>query len=213
MIQLQAQLRNAFGKQLEALRAEGLVPAEIYGHGKENVHVSVPEKEMARVLKEAGESTVIEVSVEGAKHPVLIQEVQKDPLKDTILHIDFYEVRMDEKVRAEVPIVFTGEAPAVKAFGGILVKSLDEIEVEALPADLPAHIAISLAGLTELNQTIYAKDIDPIEKVKFIIDPETAVASVTEQRQEEEETTPPAGEVPTEAEAAAAAAPAEEEGK
>ncbi|OGM91878.1 hypothetical protein A2755_00745 [Candidatus Wolfebacteria bacterium RIFCSPHIGHO2_01_FULL_48_22] len=210
MLQLQTQKRDIFGKKTNMLRAQGLVPAEIYGHGKENLHVSVLAKDFDKVLKEAGESTIIEVVLDGEKHPVLIYDIQRDPLKDTYTHVDFYAVRMDEKVRTEVPIKFTGEAPAVKAYAGILVKALDEIELEALPADLPASIVVDLSDLAELNQTIYVKDIPLIERVRFITDLETPVASVTEQKEEVVEVTPPASEVPTEGEEKAEELPAEE---
>ena len=210
MLQLQAQKRDAFGKQLAGIRAQGLVPAEIYGHGKENIHVSVLAKDFERVLKEAGESTIIEVVLGSEKHPALIYDVQRDSLKDGVLHADFYEVRMDEKVTTEVPIVFAGDAPAVKAYGGVLVKSLEKIEVEALPADLPQNISVDLSVLGELNQTIYVRDIPIIERVKFLADPEMAVASVTEQQIEVEEIAPPASEIPTEGEVASAAAEGEQ---
>lgn len=203
MLQLQVQKRDVFGKQLEKLRAEGLIPAEVYGHGKENAHVAVSKRDFERILKDAGESTVIELVLDGNIHPVLIYDVQRDSLKDFVMHVDFYEVRMDEKVKTEIPLLFVGEAPAVKALGGVLIKSLEEMEVEALPADLPQHISVDLSVLAELNQTIYAKDIAPIAGVKFLVDPEMAIASVTEQRVEVEEVAPPpAGEVPVEGEVA-----------
>lgn len=208
MLQLQAHKREIFGKQLEKLRAEGKIPAQVYGHGKENAHVFVLQKDFDRVLKEAGESTVVELLLEGTPHPVLIHDVQCDPLRDFVVHVDFYEVRMDEKVQTGVPISFTGEAPAVKAFGGILVKSLETIEVEALPADLPQHILVDLSGLSELNQTLYVKDIPSILGVRFLADPDMAVVSVVEQSVEVEEVPVPAGEVPTEKEAST---PLEEE--
>lgn len=208
MLQLQIHKREIFGKQLEKSRIQGDIPAEIYGHGKENIHVFVSRKDFDSVFKKAGESTVIELMLEGVSHPVLIYDIQRDALRDVVLHVDFYEVRMDEKVKADVPIEFSGEAPAVKTYNGILVKSLEEITVEALPTQLPQHILVDLSGLSELNQTLYVKDIPSILGVRFLVDPDMAVASVVEQSVEVEETPVPAGEVPTEKEAST---PLEEE--
>lgn len=201
MITLKAEERSIFGKKTEKLRKDGLIPAELYGRGIKNVHLSVPAKDFAEAYKEAGEHSVLYVEIGGKRHSVLIHSVEKSHIKPEILAVDFHEIRMDEKVKAHVPLEFEGEAPAVKEKEGILIKNMDEIEVEALPTDLPKSIVADLSNLTELDQSIYVKDLPKSGKFEFVVDGETAVVSVTAPKEEEvEEVAPPAeGEAPAEA--------------
>lgn len=184
---LTVQTREQFGKNTAALRGAGFIPGELYGHGLENLHLSIPSKDFAKIFKAAGENTVVNVTVDGKKHPTLIYNVQYDPVLDTIIHADFYEVRMDEKIKAHVPVEFVGESPAVKEFSGIVVKAIQEIEVEALPGDLPHIIEVDLGTLTEIGANFYVKDLKPIKGVEFLLDPETVMATVTAQMTVEEE--------------------------
>lgn len=200
MVQLQAQNREIFGKKVSSLLEQGLIPAEAYGHGIENKHICVERKSFASVLKEAGESTIIELVIDGKKHPALIHQVSTDILGDTTVHVDFYLVKMDEKIRTSVQLNFVGEAPAVKEKSGVLIKAMDEIEVEALPADLPHQIDVDLSALADLNQSIHVKDLKVSDKVRVLADEDTTVATVTEQRVEEE---PVVVATPTEGEGAA----------
>lgn len=198
-MELSVQKRGIFGKKVKELRERGLVPAELYGHGFENIHLSVPIKDFLRVFKEAGESTIIKLKVEGGERKeeseapekqkeinVLIHDIQKDALTDKISHIDFYQVRMDEKIRTSIPLEFVGEAPAVKEKGGVLIKAVNEIEVEALPSDLPHNIPVNLEALDDIGKSIHIKDIKIDEKVKVLIELETVIATVTEPVKEEE---------------------------
>ena len=206
MITLKAQKREALGKKVKKLRQEGMIPAELYGKGVENIHLSVPAKDFLQAYKEAGEHSVLQIEVDGESHPVLIHGVEENSVKPEILAIDFHKIRMDEKVKAHVPLEFGGEAPAVKELEGVLIKNMDEIEVEALPADLPHSIKIDLSGLAELDQSIYVKDLPRGDKFEYVVDPETAVVSVTAPKEEEiEEVAPPAEEAEGEAKAAPAA--------
>jgi large subunit ribosomal protein L25 len=184
-MELAVHAREKFGKAVKLLRGQGLIPAELYGHGFPNAHLAVPAKDFRKAYKEAGESTIITLIVAGKKHPALIYNVQRDSVSDEVVHVDFYQVRMDEKIKTHVPLEFLGEAPAVKEHGGILNKSVAEIEVEALPGDLPHTLKIDLSKLTALNQSLYVKDIVVPKGVKFLIDPGTAVATVTEKMAEE----------------------------
>lgn len=168
------------------MRRKGQIPAELYGHGISNLHLSVNSKEFAKLYKEAGENTVINVKVDGSVKPVLIHDVQFNPLTEEIRAIDFYEVRMDEETRIPVPLEFVGVPPAVSDLHGVLIKAMDEIEVEALPGDIPSEIKIDLSKLTELNQSIYVKDLAVTGKFKFTVDPETVVLTVSEPAPEEE---------------------------
>ncbi|MBI2506786.1 MAG: 50S ribosomal protein L25 [Candidatus Colwellbacteria bacterium] len=207
MITLKAEKREIFGKKVNKLRKQGLIPAELYGRGISNLHLSLSEKDFAKVYEEAGEHSVLSLEVEGRSHPVLIHDVEENPLGRTIFSVDFYEVKMDEKVKAHVPLEFEGEAPAVKEKEGILVKSMDEIEVEALPADLPSSIKVDLTRLNELDESLYVKDLSKSDKYEYMVDGETVVVSVTAPKEEEfEEVAPPA-------EGEAVAAPEEGEPK
>jgi len=213
MITLKAEKREVFGKQTKHLRGQGLIPAELYGRGVENLHLSVPVKDFLQAYKEAGEHSVLSVEVEGKSHPVLIHSVEESRLKPEILAVDFHEIRMDEKVRAHVPLEFEGEPPAVREKGGILIKNMDEIEVEALPADLPHSIVVDLTGLHEFDESIYVKDLPKGNKFEFVVDEETAVVSVTAPKEEEIEEVPPAGgEAPKEGKLPTGQAAPEEEG-
>ncbi len=193
-MELSVHKREILGKQVKALRKQGLIPAELYGHGRENIHLTVPAKEFLRVFKKTGESSVIKIRVEseeekakGEELNVLIHDIQKNPLTDEISHIDFYQVRMDEKIATSVPLEFIGEAPAVKEKDGILVKAMREIEVEALPADLPHNIEVDLSRLSDTGMSIHVKDLKISERVKVLVNGETVVATITEPAKEEVE--------------------------
>lgn len=207
-MELKVQNRNIFGAKTKTLRQQDLIPAELYGHGVKNLHLSLPAKEFKKVLKEAGESTVINLLTEDNKTlPVMIHDVKTDSLSGEILNVDFYQIKLTEKIRVHIPIEFIGEAPAIKTKGGILVKTLQTTEVEALPADLPHKFEVNLAKLDEIGKNISVKDLKISDKVKVFVGPETIIATVVEAKKEAEEVAPPAA--PTEAAAETPAAPAE----
>ncbi|PIR44270.1 50S ribosomal protein L25 [Candidatus Wolfebacteria bacterium CG10_big_fil_rev_8_21_14_0_10_31_9] len=183
---LQVQKRDILGKKVKALRVEGLIPAELYGHGKENSHLSVSSKEFAKVLKEAGESTIVNLVLGKEKIPALIHDAQMDSIKQIFNHVDFYVVKMGEKIRTEIPLEFIGESSAVK-HGGVLIKSIKEIEVEALPADLISHIDVDISKLEEIHSSIYVKDLKISDKIRVLVDLESVVATIIEQAAEEVE--------------------------
>lgn len=182
--------REIVGKKVRALRRSGLVPAELYGHGLKNLHLSVAVKDMDKVFKAAGTTTVVTLILNTQKKSALIHDVSRDYLTGKIEHVDFYEVRMDEKITAKVSLEFSGEAPAVKAFGAAVNRSMSEIEVEALPQNLPHSLIVDLSVLDELNKSIYVRDIIVPKGVEVMVDPETAVATATPQAEEEVVETP-----------------------
>ncbi|MFA6135926.1 MAG: 50S ribosomal protein L25 [Candidatus Paceibacterota bacterium] len=191
MLEIIAQKREILGKRLETLLDQGLVPAEIYGQGFENIHLSVPVKEFSKVFKEAGENSIVNVVIEGKTVPVLIYNVQRNPLNDSFISIDFYKVNMDKKITADIPIKFIGEAPAVKEKGGTLVKALEKIEVEALPSDLPQFIEIDLSSLIDLHQSLHIKDIKISDKIEILDELESVIVTIAEQMKEEVVEAPP----------------------
>src|SRR3989338_882795 len=185
-MEIQVQKREKFGKQTASLRRENLIPAELYGHGIENLHLVVSKKDFLKVFKKAGENTVLDLLIDNEKRPVLIYNVSSSPLTDEILNVDFYQVRLDQKIQLEIALNFLGEAPGVN-LGGILVKALQEVEVETSPLNIPSAFDVDLTKLVKIGDAIYVKDLKVSEGVKILIDPETVVATLTEPVSEEKE--------------------------
>jgi large subunit ribosomal protein L25 len=188
-IELPVALRSVLGKKVKTLRRQGMTPANIYGHGIPSLAVQVPTPEMTRTIRVAGRNTMLELHVEGEKkrRPVFIRDVQRDPITDEFLHVDFYEVSLKEKIRIEVPLVIVGEAPAVGVYHGILLQSVNTITMEGLPTDLPPQIEVDVSGLEEIDDAIHVKDLDVSPSVTLMVDPELVVAKVAAPRLVEEE--------------------------
>ncbi len=188
------QKREKFGKQTGALRKQGFIPAELYGNGIANAHLAVSTKAFNKVFKQAGESTLINLVLESEnnqRRPVMINDVRLDPVTDQVLNVDFYQVRLDQQIKVKIAINFIGEAPAVKSQGGVFVKAMQEIEVEALPASIPHSLEVGLANLIEIGKSIYVRDLRPPAGVKILVNPETVIATITAQVAEEEIATAP----------------------
>jgi large subunit ribosomal protein L25 len=165
------------------------ISAVVYGPDVTNASIELDYAEFKKVLKQAGESSLIELNVEGEKEKrlVLVHEIQKDPVEDYFIHIDFLQPNLKEETEAEVPLVFEGESPAVKDLGGTLVKNMSEIEVSALPQDLPHEIKVSLESLKTFEDRILVKDLVLPNNVKATANPEEIVALVAAQENVEEE--------------------------
>jgi large subunit ribosomal protein L25 len=187
ILQLTATTRKEKGKYATALRKTGLIPAVVYGHGIENTNIFLTDLAFGRVLKQAGENTLIALSIDGDKSVnVLIADAQLHPLTGRISHADLFQVRMDEEIEAGVPIEFVGEAPAVKALGGILIRSIDTLEVSCLPANLPHSLIVDLSMLKELDDNISIADIQVPKGVELLGKTDTIVVSVAAPRTEAE---------------------------
>ncbi len=186
MIELKAQPREILGKKVKKLRKTGYIPAILYGHGIKSAPLAVKAKEFQQALNQAGETSILHLSIGGKKHNVLIHDLAKDSLTDEILHIDFYEVRMDEKLKAKIPLVFAGESLAIKSEGGVLVKAVQEIEVEALPQDLPKEISVDISSLNTFEDKIQIRDLNVATGVKILAESDEMVASVVPPRSEKE---------------------------
>jgi len=187
MTELNVEKREILGKKVKNLRSDGLIPAELYGYGVENTHISVPLDKFKDVYSESGANAVVDMILDGTTHKVLIHDVQVHPISQEFLNVDFYQVNMKEKVTAHVPLEFVGESSAVKDEGGVLVKVMDEIEVEALPTDLPHNIEVDISSLTELDTSISVSDLIKSELFSYISEPEAVVVSVSTPREEVEE--------------------------
>jgi len=190
MLTLKATKRNT-SENLATLRKSGKLPGVFYGAKAESTPITLDTLAFDKAFAEAGESTVLNLSVDGEKDlAVLVHEVVHDPVTDRTTHVDFYVVDKDKKVTVDVPIVFTNEEKAVKG-GGVLVKVLHELEVEGFPQDLPHDITIDLSGLTEIGQHISVKDIVVPAGVIIKTNPdETAVLLAAPKEEKEEEAAP-----------------------
>jgi large subunit ribosomal protein L25 len=178
---LQAKSRTITGKQVKALRAAGRLPAVIYGKGFEPVAISLDMRDSLKILPTVSTSQLIVVDVDGVKHTTLVREKQREPIGGSLLHIDFLEVSLTEKLRAFVGIHFDGDSPAVKNYDGVVVIGTEEIEVEALPRDLPERITVDLSSLAEIGDAIFVRDLDVPAKVRVLTDPDEIVVNITAQ--------------------------------
>lgn len=179
MTELKVQSRTVFGKKARVLRREGLVPAEVYGRGVENLHVAVPLKEFMALYRTAGSHTVISLTTDKGAIAAVIAEVSRDPLTDEVLAVDFHAIKKGEKVHAKVPVVFVGTAPAAKE-GFVVVEVVREIEIEALPEDLLHKIEVSVEKLEKPGDSIAVEDLSVPAAVKLHIPPDAVLATVRE---------------------------------
>lgn len=183
---LSAQLRKS-GENVKRLRKSGFIPAVVYGRDVEAQPLSLSSLEFSKVYRLAGESSIIDLSVSGKKAVnVLIHDVSLHPVSGAPLHADFYQVNMDEKIEANIPISFCGESLAVKALGGVLVKALDEVAVSCLPGNLPRELQVDISALATFDDQIRVADISLPEGVSLVGDPNVAVALVEPPRSDEE---------------------------
>jgi large subunit ribosomal protein L25 len=184
--ELEVSKREIKGAKVRFLRREGKTPANLYGHGIESIPLQVDTKHLSQTLAQAGKTDLIALKIDGAKSPrnVLVREVQIKPLSGDLLHVDFYQVRMTEKIKADIPLVFIGEAPAMKKKNVSLLYITNSVHVEALPDALPHNLEVDLSKLEDVDQAIYVKDIQVDEKVTLLTDPEQMLAKVEEARRE-----------------------------
>jgi len=182
---LQAEKRDIFGKKLQPLRAQGKLPAVCYGAGSATQSIWIGVKDFVKVWKAAGESTIVELNLDGGTKNVIIQDTAFDPVTDEPLHADFFAVRMDKPITASVPLVFVGESPAVKNSDGVLVKVMHEVEVKALPGDLPHEISVDIGVLASFEEQITAGDLRLPNGVTLLTHAEEIVALVRQQEAEE----------------------------
>ncbi|MBI4034796.1 MAG: 50S ribosomal protein L25 [Candidatus Chisholmbacteria bacterium] len=213
--QLSAEKRTLTGRKVKTLRRQGILPATVFGKHVKSVTVQVPLQSFAKVADEVGETGLVDLNIKGDKtpRPVLISNIQQDPVTANFIHTDFHQVDLTEKVTAPIPIELTGESPAVKEKSAVLITLLDEIEIEALPTDLPEKFTVDISSLKEFNDSILVKDLKvDTTKITLKVDPAAQIVMVQEPK-EEEIAPPPPAEVEAAAPAEGAApseAPAEE---
>jgi large subunit ribosomal protein L25 len=160
-VELTAEKRAALGKQVRHLRRQGWVPSVMYGHGFDPVPLQFEARVLRKVLSEVGGSQLISIKIKGRKQPqmALVRDVQRDVIKGTLLHVDFYRVDMAERLTTEIPLAMVGTSPVVEAREGILLQGLSSIEVECLPGDLVDAIEVDLSDLAEVGQALHVRDL------------------------------------------------------
>ena len=189
MFKLNVELREKTQK-LGELRKAGQMPAVFYGKKEKSTPISITKSKFKKIWKEAGESSVIELSGKGIEAEALIQDVDFDPVTDEPRHADFYVFEKGKKISINAPLEFVGVSPAVKDLGGTLVKVMYELEIEAMPKDLPHSINVDISSLVNFDSIISAKDIKLPEGVFLITKPDEVIASVYEAKEEVEEAAP-----------------------
>ena len=208
---LSAQKRDLVGRKVKSLRVKGEIPATVYGKDVKSVSVAVAQDAFTKIYSTAGETGLVELSVAGDIRPVLIHTVQKHPVTGVILHVEFYQVNLKQKVKTNVPIEFTGDAPAVAQKVGVLLTLIDEVEVEALPTDLPEKILVDVSALAGVDQEVKVGDIKVPAGVSILTTPDQSVVrvgSLISKEAEAQAAADAAAAAAAAAESAAAAAPA-----
>ncbi len=175
-ILVDAEKREVIGKKVKVLRRDGLLPAVIYGHGIGDTAIALNHKTTSRTLAKAESSSLITVILDGKEYPTLVREKQWDYIKRSLLHVDFQVVSMTEKVAAMVRVELVGTAPAVSDFGAILISGLNEVEIEALPADLPESLEVDVSGLEKIGDTVLIRDLELSDKLAVLNDPNSMLA-------------------------------------
>lgn len=204
-IELEVSNREILGKRVKHLRRQGITPIHVFGHGIQSLALQCNTSELERVLSQAGHTGLVNLKLRGEKKPrtVVTREISRDWRDGKLLHVDFYQVRMEEKLKVEVPVVLVGEAPALKSKANTLKQEVDSLTVECLPAEIPAHIEVNVSSLAEAEQAIRVKDIHLAEGITILSDPELIVARVVARPVEVvEEKAKPAEEAAASAEAA-----------
>lgn len=202
-LKIKADKRKVFGRKIKKLRTEGLLPSNVYGKKLKSQALTVDLKEFLSIYKQVGETGIVYLGIKGEDkaRPVLIHNLQKDPTTDCLLHADFRQIDLKQKVQVRIPIELIGEAPAATK-GGVLVQVMNEVEVEALPTDLVDKIEVDISKLEEIGQSINVKGLKiNTSKIKILVDnPEQVVVQVEQPKEEKEEVKPAEEVAPVEGE-------------
>lgn len=189
---LNAEKREIVGKHVKKLRREGKLPANVYGKGLPSTAIQVQTKEFENLFKEVGETGLVDLVFEGKSHPVLVKNLQLEYPLRTPLHVDFYQVNLKEKVKTMVPLEIIGEPKAVTDKIGLLLQQINEVEVEALPTELPEKLEVNVEHLEAIDEQITVTSIKAPEGVEILTDPEQIVVKIVEPVVEEPEEEVPA---------------------
>ncbi len=191
MLTLSAKIRKDLKKKVKKLREKEILPAILYGPKIKNIPLEINLKEFEKTEKETGESSFILLKVGDKNYQVLIKEIQRDQITGKPIHVDFYQPSLKEEIEVIVPLIFEGEAPAVKELGGTLVKNISELKIKALPKKLPHEIRVNIESLKTFEDHILIKNLKLPEGVKVLRGPEEIVVSVLPPEKVEEELAKP----------------------
>lgn len=183
---LDAQER-AFEHKARDLRQESKLPAVVYGHGFEPINLVLDYQAVRKAYLQAGETSLVDIKVGGKKVPVLFKELQFHPVTGKIQHVDFYKVNLKEEVTAMTPVVLQGVAPAVKELAGVLTQSVQEVEVKALPQNIPHELVLDISSLVDFSHALHVSDLVVPEGVEVMTEPEITIVTVSAPREEEPE--------------------------
>src|SRR3989344_3575021 len=175
---LSAKKRTILGRKVKQLRKDGLLPANVFGKKIKSQAVTIHAKEFIKIFADAGESVLVDLGLDGKKTPVLIKNVSYNPITGAPVHADLHQVDLKEKVTAHVPLEIIGESPAVKDKIGVLLKNLDELEVEALPNDLPEKIEVEISHLKAIDESVKISDLKIGSGVKILTDLELEIVKI-----------------------------------
>lgn len=199
-MEIKTSMREVTGKKVKALRQKGVVPVHVFGHNIPSVALQTEMSALEKLLKMAGTTKLVDLTVdkEDKSRKVLVKEVQRDYRTGKPIHVDFYEVSMKEKIKVQVPLIFSGDCPAVKGKKGVLMENLKSVDIECLPTRIPEKIEIDVCGLTELGNAIHVSDLKLGEDINILTGAGEVIVKVVEERVEEVEKppVPAAAEVP-----------------
>ena len=195
-MELTAANRDVLGKKVKHLRRQGITPVHLFGHGIKSLALQCDNRELEGVLGQAGHTALINLKLEHEKRPrtVVVRDVDRDWHRGELVHVDFYQVRMTEKIKLEVPVVLVGEAPALKSKGNMLEHEMETLTVECFPGKIPAGIEVDISSLTEFDQAIRIKDVVLDKDIAVLNEPDLVLAKISRRPVEkvEEEITGPA---------------------
>ncbi len=178
--------RDVVGKKTKVLRTKGITPIHLFGRNMESLVLQCDSAQLERVVSHAGRTRPIDLELANAEQPgsVFLRELQRDPIKRRILHADFYLVRKGEKIKVDVPLIFVGQAPALREKGRILTQAMNHLSIECLPDNIPSQIDVDISSLVGLENTIQVKDIALSPDITVNEDPEHLVVKVSEMAEE-----------------------------
>lgn len=178
--------REVIGKKVKTLRRDGVLPAVVYGHNIEPISISLDYRDASKTLDSISPSALVVLEIDGEKHYTLVRDKQRNPVRRSIIHVDFQAVSLTETVRADVNINLIGEAPAIETYLGVLVPSLEQLSIECLATNLPDRLEVDISGLTEIGDSLLVRDVTAPEGVDILNDPEDVIVVVIAQAAEEE---------------------------
>jgi len=211
-LNLKTSNREVSGKGVKLLRLQGITPLHLFGHGVESLALQAETTTVEKSISQAGETRLIYLTVDKERkaRPVLVREIQRDPLSRRLIHVDFYQVKMDEKVEVEVPIILVGKAPALDVKGNVIQQELESLTVEAFPDKIPTHISVDVSSLAEAGHLIRVSDIKVESGIDISTHADRVIVTVVAHAEEKVEEKAPVKEVVVTPEAEAAKEPKEE---